>query len=185
MVRHLLRTCKKNDEGQSLVETALLLPLMLIVVFNAVNTGYCFYVMLNLTTAPRQGAEYSIQGGQSTLASALPNAGPSTNSASVSGLVYADISGAIASAANAPVRVCTTSNGLNNKGTASQSAVCTSYGDTGSFTTPDLDPEAPAFVLHRVDIQYTVAPLIKGAAFNLVLPSSITFHRQAEMRAMQ
>ena len=82
--------------GQSLIETALLLPIMLTIVFNAVNIGYFFFVALNLAAAPRQGSEYSIQGTASFQQSQLPSA------SSVESMVNDDITGAIPSAANTP-----------------------------------------------------------------------------------
>lgn len=45
-----------------------------------------------------------------------------------------------------------------------------------------VDPE-PGFVLNRVDVTYTVSPLIPGAVFNLILPSNMSFHRQVSMRS--
>jgi Flp pilus assembly protein TadG len=167
--------------GQSLLETALLLPIMLTLVFNAVNMGYFFFVALNLAAAPRQGLEYSIQGTASYQQSQLPSA------ALVNSLVSDAITGAIPSAANTPIRVCSVSLGLNpsGKGTANQVPNCKSYGGAGSFSAPDPDPEAPYLVLNRVDILYTVTPLISGAAFNLVMPASLTFHRMVEMRVME
>ena len=174
-------TLLHNRSGQSLVETALLLPLMLTIVFNAVNMGYFFAVALSLAAAPRQGVEYSIQGPAGFQQTQLPSA------ASVSSLVSDDITGAIPSAANTPIRVCSVSLGLNpsGRGTASQVPNCASYGNAGSFSAPDPDPEAPFMVLNRVEIQYTVTPLISGPAFNLVMPASLTFHRMVEMRVME
>lgn len=171
----------RNRSGQSLLETALLLPLLLTIIFNAVNVGYFFFVALNLAAAPRLGAEYSIQGSAGFQQSQLPSA------ASISSLVYGDIVGAIPATANTPTRVCSLSLGLNptGKGTSSQIPNCASYGSAASFPAPDPDPEAPYLVLNRVDIQYTVTPLIPGKIFNLVLPPSLTFHRIVDMRVME
>jgi hypothetical protein len=172
----------RDRQGQSLVEAALLLPILLAIVLNAANMGYFFYVYLNLATATRQGAEYSIQGAASYQQSSLPTA------ASVSSLVYADITGAIPATASTPSRVCSLSLGLNPTGigTSNQIPNCASYGNgVGTFAALDPDPEAPYLVLHRVDIQYQVTPLIPGTVFNIVLPPSLTFHRMVEMRAME
>jgi hypothetical protein len=159
----------------------LLLPILLTIICNAVNIGYFFFVELNLTTAPRQGVEYSIQGPASFQQSQLPVA------SAVSSLVYADITGAIASTANTPTQVCSVSLGLNlsGRGTSSQVPNCASYGRAGSFASPDPDPEAPYLVLNQVVIQYTVTPLIPGTVFNVVLPPSLTFSRKVEMRVME
>src|SRR5450759_5167766 len=146
--------------GQSLLETALFLPLLLTIVVNAVSIGYFFSVSLNLITAPRQGAEYSIRGTSTVLQMAVPSAD------SISSLVYENIAGSVPAAANTPTQVCSLALGLTGSG-SNQVPNCETYG-TGTATFSDLqpDPEAPAFVLHRVDVQYTVTPLIQGSVLN-------------------
>jgi hypothetical protein len=116
---------------------------------------------------------------------------------------YEDMRGALASFANAKVQICTKRNGFvsGTAGTTSQKAeckTCTNSSDatcagTNVYAPGSLlaDPEAPSFVMHRVDVIYTFTPLIGGTAFNLaLLPVSLcsggtcTFHRQVSMRAM-
>jgi Flp pilus assembly protein TadG len=172
-----LRRCS-SESAQSLIETALVLPLFLMLTFNTVNFGYFFFVAVNLASAPRQGVEYSIQGFATPNQLSLPNAGPETTVTSVSWLTYQDMAGLYQSS-NAKVRVCTKLLGLSAPGTAN----CTSFGGSTAFSGPDADPEPTSFVLHRVDVQYTVTPLIPGGLFNLVIPN-LTFHRQVSMRAM-
>lgn len=163
--------------GQSLVETALFLPLLLTIIVNAVSLGYFFTVYLNLATAPRQGVEYSVTGTSTVLQLAVPSA------ASISSLVYDNIGGAIPAAASTPTRVCTVALGLSGSG-SSQVPNCANYGTgTGTFSDLQVDPEAPYLVLNRVDIQYTVTPLIQSSLFNL-LPNPLTLHRSVVMRAM-
>jgi Flp pilus assembly protein TadG len=187
------RFCKRSvsSSGQSLLETALLLPLILLVVFNAINFGYYFVVALNLATAPRSGVQYAAQGGLSIGNVGLPAPGPSTDNASVSYLTYQDMSKLTGSATTA-VRVCTQVNGLTNAGLTTQTANCTLYGNAPSpaLTGPASDPESPNFVLQRVDVQYTVTPLIQGMTLKvgginlpLVTPN-LTFHRQVSMRSI-
>ena len=50
-----IRKLARNNSGQALVETALILPVMLLVLLNAVNFGYFYLVALNLTAAARDG----------------------------------------------------------------------------------------------------------------------------------
>lgn len=184
-----------SSSGQSLVETALVLPVLLMLLFNAVNFGYFFLVAVNIAASPRTGATYSIQGFSSPAATGLPAAGPSSGTKSVAYLIYQDLTGAIYSPSNTPVQVCSQSLGLNSAGTTSQKAKCASYGATYSFPGPDSDPESPGFVLNRIDVAYSFTPLINGTPFNIfTLVSPIcsstsgsvtcTFHRQAAMRAM-
>ena len=178
-MRSMTLNLHRNRQGQSLLETALLLPLLLVLVFNAVNLGYFFYAYLNLTTGPRQGAQYSILGGATT-----NNTMPTSDQ--VNALLMNDITGAMPAASNTPTRVCVFNNGLDNAGTTNQTPTCVGYGNAGgSFTAIQPDPEAPQLVLHRVDIQYTVNPLIGGFAFNLVTGNSLTLHRTIYMRMEQ
>jgi hypothetical protein len=50
--------------------------------------------------------------------------------------------------------------------------------------TPATDPEAPTFLLNRVDVTYTVQPPIPLSFFSYPLLPSMKFHRQVSMRAM-
>jgi TadE-like protein len=198
--------------GQSLVETVLMLPLLLLVLLNAVNFGYFFFVVLNITAAPRNGIEYTIMGSATPAAIAQPLSGPPSAILSASYVTYQDMTGALSNPAGATVQVCTATNisggsGLTNPGTLTEKAkcvVCTgaTCGAPGTGTwAPHSDPElnksntAPAFVLNRVDVQYQFIPLIPGTPFNIALLASpictttggnvrCTFHRFTEMRAM-
>jgi Flp pilus assembly protein TadG len=166
---------RKSENGQSIVEAAILVPFLIVVLFNAVNIGYFFTVALHLSTAPRQGAEYSIQGPISQVNAAVPTA------ANVYSLVNADVTGAVSTISNPKVQVCSSDLGLSGTG-SSQVANCQQY-NSFPATTPHADPEAPSMVLHRVDIQYQVAPLIPGTLFNIV--PAPTIHRYVEMRSLQ
>ena len=169
---------RSREGGQSLVETALVLPLFLLITFNAVNFGYFFFVAVNLASAPREGVTYSIQGFATPAQLSLPDPGPSATDTSVSWLTYQDMA-ALHLSVNAQVQVCTKKLGVDP---VTHKASCAQYGG-GSFPAPDADPEPTAFVLHRVDVKYTVNPLIPGWMFGLIIPST-AFHRQVSMRAM-
>jgi Flp pilus assembly protein TadG len=169
----------RSRQGQGLIETAVLLPFLLVLTFNAINIGYFFFVYLNLATAPRQGAQYSILGSVTTV-NDLPGAD------AVHQLLSDDITGAMSSASATPARVCSLALGTSSPHDATQVPLCQVY-NSGSdpFTAVQADPEAPSLVLNRVDIAYTVTPLFSGGAFNLIMPSSMTFHRLVYMRAEQ
>lgn len=167
----------RDGTGNLLLETALLMPFLTVLILNAVSLGYAFSVYLNLATAPRQGAMYSIQGTSTALEAAVPSAD------AVSSLVYDNINNAVPAAANTPTRICSMALGLNGSG-STQVPNCTNYGSgTGTFSDVQADPEAPYLVLHRVDVQYQLTPLLQGSVFNL-LPNSLTLHRTVVMRAM-
>jgi len=191
LMRRDSRLCLKcEDCGQSLVETALLLPILLLLAFNAINFGYFFFVAVNLASAPRTGVQYSILGFATPGQFQLAVPGPPSSTASVSYLSYQDVNGVLPGYADARVQVCTLRLGVTGTGTA-QRANCAQYG-TGSETyTPAPDPEAPLFVLHRVDVVYEVDPLIPafelptpGGPISLALMPTLRFHRQVSMRAM-
>lgn len=192
-----------NSRGQSLVETALILPLLLAVVLNALNLGYFFFVTVNLTGATRVGAEYAVVGPGSPGTTNYPAATGGTTS--VASLIYQDMTGALWNPGSATIQICSPSVLISNVGTSgtpalSNCATCSSSScsspviTTGGAATfvPDPDPEAPLFVLNRVDVKYSFPPLIPGTPFNVVLMGTAfdsttgqyTFYRHIEMRAM-
>ena len=190
-----VRAVDRSESGQSLVETALLLPTLLMLLFNAVNFGYFFLIAVNIAAAPRSGVAYSIQGNASPNASSLPAAGPSSTITTVSYLTYQDLAGAIYSPSGTPVQVCSAVLGVNSPGISTQTAKCASYGGTYTFPAPASDPESPQFVLNQVDVAYKFSPLINGTMFNIFILAapvcsssggsvSCTFHRKVVMRAM-
>ncbi len=50
-------TAKSSTRGSSLIELALVLPLLLMIVLNAVNFGHFILVALNLTSSSRAATE--------------------------------------------------------------------------------------------------------------------------------
>src|ERR1700756_2972365 len=109
------RRLARNSSGQALVETALIMPLMLIVVLNAVNFAFFFLMALNITAASRTSGIYSVMGGATPVAAALPPAGPQTTVTTVSYLAYQDLTGAVAtpSTSNTGVNVCSSTIGTS------------------------------------------------------------------------
>jgi hypothetical protein len=185
------------SRGQSLLETALLMPLILLLVLNVVNFGYFFVVAVNLAASPRSGVEYSILGFATPGALTLASAGPPSDATTISYLSQQDLSGAISNPTGATIQVCSSAIGITGSGTT-QCVSCTgsTCGAAGTGSpSPASDPEAPTFVLNRVDLDYTFSPLIPGTPFGLaLLPISVcsssggnvtcTFHRQVSMRVM-
>src|SRR5215813_8764818 len=160
----------KTESGQALIEMAVVLPFLLILVFNAINFGFFFIVAINITTAPRSAVEYSIMGASTPAGDipGLPAATPATiTSATVAALAYQDLVGALSTyATNASVQVCSrkvlvSGSGTNGTGASLKAncVTCTTPSSCGSGGTgspvPASDVRAPSFVLHRVDITYT------------------------------
>lgn len=59
MKRHLKRKCRKED-GQSMVEFALILPIFLLILCGIIDFGWLFYNQLSLNNACREGARYAV-----------------------------------------------------------------------------------------------------------------------------
>jgi Flp pilus assembly protein TadG len=174
--KKLVGRFSKKEQGQSLLETAVSMPLLLGLAFNLINVGYFWFMVLALAAAPRQGVQYATQGGQ-----AVTSSSPSTTA--VKTLVYENMTNAVhgATSANTAVRVCTSAKGVDS---TTHLALCDSFGPAFSFPPVTADPEAPGFVLNRVDVGYTVTPIIPGGLFNVVLPANLQFHRQVSMRSL-
>jgi hypothetical protein len=184
----------KASRGQSLVETALLIPLLLILILNAVNFGYFLLVTLNLTSATRNGIEYAIEGSSTPANQSLPTAGAlsSSTATTINSLIAQEL-GAFNNG-NLGVQVCSLSFGNDGAGHSNcQTCTKASCSSTGGTTSPDPDPEPNAgFVLNSINVSYKFNTLIPTTAFNLVVGAlplcttdgTCTFNRHAEMRAM-
>jgi len=164
----------RRESGQSLIETAILVPFVLTIAFNAINIGYFWFVVLQMTAVPRHGVEYSTQGGAALTTTSAPT------TSDVKDLVYENLQHTIgATISSASVQVCSVS-----AGTTSNVANCDHWGPSATFPDMTADPEAPLFVKNRVHIVYQVTPIIPGTIFNVALPTNLTFHRQVYMRSL-
>lgn len=169
----------EGQQGQSLVETAIAMPLLLGLAFNIVNWAYLWFMVQALSAAPRMGSEYATQGGVATTSISAPG------TTAVSNLVYENLTNAVSGAttSNVSVRVCTNAKGVSGSGT-SQVTTCDTFGPAFSYSAISSDPEAPLYALDGVDVAYTFTPVIAGAAFSLGLPSPLTIHRKVYMRSL-
>lgn len=155
--------------GQSLVEFALVLPLLFLLVLNTVNFGGFIFAWITIANAARAGADYMVLG---TASAGQPTA---PTPALVTTMVTNDVS-SLLNQASLVVRVCT-----NNNGTIS----CTG----GGSQTPPADPEPSNYVLGSVDVTYTYRPFFSawnftGLRIYLTLPAT-TVHQRAVMRMLQ
>lgn len=171
---------RTSERGQSVIEFALILPLILLLIVNAVNFGSFLYAAITVANAARTGAEYAIMGGAMATGPATPSNGQ------IATLVTNDIT-SLPNDASLQVRVCKNNNGI-------ETCTCMVGACTGMGTTP-ADPEnvagAPAaqYVLATVDATYTYQPFIPlwafpGLGIRATLPP-ITIHRKSAMRMMQ
>ncbi len=194
-----IRKLVRNSSGQALIETAIIVPLLLTIILNAVNFAFFFLMALNITASSRSSGIYSIMGGATPAAKPLPKAGPQTDSSTVSYLAYQDLTGAVStpSTSNTGVNVCSSIVGTTGSGAATATS-CTQVGTGGGGfpTSAAADPEAPSFLLGRVDVAYNFTPPLPFTVFNVFLlvspvcnssggTVSCTFYRHVVMRQMQ
>ena len=170
----------RRQSAQSLIEVALLVPLITLLVCYAIDIGYFYLVAASLSSSARNAVEYSVQGNASAAGVKLPVAGPISTPASVAGMALGDLSSFLNASVSTSVYVCS-----NSVITGSHPSRCTSYGATTLSYTADTDPESALFQLNRVDVVYTISPPIplgfSGTSLNII-PTS--FHRMVEMRAI-
>jgi Flp pilus assembly protein TadG len=176
----LLPGLRRGEDGSSLVEAAVIAPLMVLLVCYAINFGYYFIAAINLTAAARTSVEYSIQGFSSPSSGTLPAAGTTTTTGSVAALALGDLGNLLKSSTTTSIEVCSQS--ANTSGTTA--VVCKSYGASTLSYTADTDPESSMFQCNRVDIVYTINPPIPLTIFHIAWTPPATFHRSAEMRAI-
>jgi Flp pilus assembly protein TadG len=164
-----------GEQGQSLLEVAIMIPIFTTLICYAVDFGFFFLVAASLNSSARNAIEYSVQGTSSPAQAAEPSA------AAVATLAIAGVGLSGASTATVSIRVCSNAVGVTTSNNTTQ---CTnpSSGAGAVSGTPDIDPESPNFQLNRVDVVYTVTPPVPIPAS--ILPS-LSFHRSVEMRAMQ
>lgn len=171
---------RRGERGQSLMETAVAVPLLLGLAFNLINFAYFWFMVLALSAAPRQAVQYASQGG-----AAIANSSGFPSASNVCSLLADNFGNAVlhsttfsCGSGNVQIRICTSSLGVS-----AGKATCQSYGPTlVTLATPSADPEPTSFALQRVDIVYQVPPIIPGSAFNVFIPSNLKFHRQVSMR---
>jgi Flp pilus assembly protein TadG len=163
---------RKPAAGQSLLEFAIILPLLFVLIVNVVNFAGMILAWMAVQNAARAGAQYLVMAG----ATVGPQVQPAA--ANVASLVRADLT-SLPNSGTAQVGVC-----LNNNGTVT----CSGTG------TPPADPEPTVFVSASVDVTYSYRPLagswlmfgIRSSPFaSAAQDGSISIHRRAAMRVLQ
>jgi hypothetical protein len=155
-----------------------MVPVLFLLMAYAIDFGYFFIAAANITSSARNAAQYSVLGYEGPAQSAEPVVGPASTTTSVAALAMSDLS-LLSSSTTTTVQVCSKVLGMSGN-----IPKCSSYGPGLSTYTPVADPEAPRFVLQRVDVTYTVQPPIPLNFFNVSLLPNLAFHRQVSMRSM-
>lgn len=183
-LRRRLRVRLAETRGSSLIETALVMPILILMLCFAVDIGYFFIVAANLVSSARNSVLYSGQG-YITPGEQLPPAGTSgslADTAGVAGLAGGDLAGLANMTTKTKVQVCSKSIGLTKNGNNFTANCATFPSGTLNFS-PDQDPESNyGMVTHRVDVVYTVSPPIPVNFFGFSMPP-LAVHWMAELRA--
>ncbi len=169
---HILSLATAHS-GQSLIELAITIPVFILLLAYAVDFGYFYIATAAITCAARDATQYASSGYEAVGQETLPG------SSSVATEAIADLAGLASASTTTTVELCSKAIGVS-----SNVAQCTTSGPTAPSYTPGTDPEAPTFVLQRVDVTYIVQPPIPLSFFTVSLLPSMQFHRQVSMRAM-
>ena len=170
-MKHEAKNGRRAEQGAALIESALVLPLLLLLMLNAVNFGTYIFGWITVNNAARAAAEYRIYNGVAVGFPATPSY------AQVQALVTTDVSSLHSPLFNSwSLTICT-----NNNGSVSCQGA-------GAYTAPP-DPEPGSYTLYSVDVAYNYAPLFSSFSvprlgiYLTILPTTI--HRQVVMRSMQ
>jgi Flp pilus assembly protein TadG len=150
-----------------MIEFALVLPLLFLLIINAVNFGGMLYAWITVSNAARTGVQYMVM--SNTWIFGLTPPTP----AQVVTAVTNDLA-SLPNRASAQVQVC-----MNISGTSS----CTPSG--GSTPT---DPESAFYNSTSVDVTYTYVPFVSFWSFPKLgiffTPPPTTIHRKSVMRCV-
>jgi Flp pilus assembly protein TadG len=182
----VLAGVRKSSYGSSLIEAALVMPVLVLMLCFAIDIGYFFIVAANLVSSSRNAVLYSGQGFASPAQAQLPSAGTAgslADTAGAAGLAGGDLSGLVNMSSKTSIEVCSKKLGTTQTSNGYITNCSTFPSGTLTFT-PDQDPEsANGMLTQRVDVVYTVAPPIPIDFFTFAMPP-LTVHWQAEMRAV-
>ncbi len=169
------RRMSASSAGQSLIEFALILPLVLLLVVNVVNFGSFLFTWIEIANGTRAGDQYMV------LSSASVGFPRNATAPQITTLVQNDLGSVIGAATT--VRVCTNNNGVYHPVSAGTGACAA--GNTDGFA----DPEPTRYVLATVDVTYTWQPPIPLWEFpRLGIHATLPYqaiHRTAVMRMIQ
>jgi TadE-like protein len=197
---------RRRRAGQSLVEFALMLPLLLILIVNIVNFAGFFYAFIEVANASRSAGDYAIMdhaaySGTDAGGAALADL-TAPNAQQVANMLGTDML-ALPNRTSINVRLCQLEPS-DGSGTPASCNVCNNSAGTGtmscssgsgSFTTnpsPDTSTgEGASCTLRWVDVSYTYNAFIPlgfnfpGLGFGVTLPNNLVLHRQSVYRVLK
>jgi Flp pilus assembly protein TadG len=151
----------RDSSGQSLLEFALLLPLMFLLVVNVVNFGGLLYAYITVTNAARSGATYMMMGPSSVGNLNLPS------TAAVQDIVQKDLASLPRSTNSTvtTVTVCGNFNGTTTWQNSSGTQVACTMPSNPPSGTSYADPQPTLNNMGVVQVQYTYCPFIGALNF--------------------
>jgi Flp pilus assembly protein TadG len=170
---------KKNSAGSSLVEFALLVPLLFVLVAGVADFGGLIFAWITVAHAARTGVQAAVLNG------VYMNYVTAPTPASITSTVQSDLAALLNGSSVTPV-ICE-----YNNGTLSQtiSGTCSTTGPVDSE--PIVAGGTPVYNLITVDVTYTYSPFVRTFDFSSLgvhLPalfnSNISIHRRAIMRVI-
>jgi Flp pilus assembly protein TadG len=167
--QRFLRRLQRNG-GQSLVEYALMLPMVLILIMNMVNFAGFFFAWITVSNASRAAGDYAAIAGASV---GLPSRATASQ---ITTLITQDMS-TLPNSASTSVNICQNTNGT----ITTLSGTCTSI---------PADTEPTSYSLMSIDVTYTYVPFIPSSFqfpnlhLYVTLPP-LSIHRRTVMRLIQ
>ena len=160
----------RTTDGQALIEYLLIIPLLFLLIANAVNFAGLFFAWISVADAARAGADYAILS-TASVGDLTPASGSQIQT------VITDSMRSLPNRASVVVNVCSNASG-------------TVTALTGTCTSVPADPESPTYALMVVDVTYTYHPFV-STGFNFpalgiytTLPPTRVY-RRAVMRSIQ
>ncbi len=165
-----------DTRGQSLIEFALVVPVLFLLILNVVNFGGFFYAWIGTTDAARAGVNYAV------LSSAAAGHQSQPTLTQVKSVITTDMSSLPnSSSTNPTVTAC--------EYPAGGTKAVTYGGTTSCGFTLNADPESTNYSIVAVQVQYTYSPYFSAFSFpklgvHLTIPPT-TITQTAEMRLIQ
>jgi Flp pilus assembly protein TadG len=160
-IKDVFSEIRKRESGQALVETAMVLPLLFLLILGIGSSGICLYYWIEISNAAHAGAVYGIQN--------------SSNASSSSGIQYvarqdASDFGSNLTVTSTPSYVCTAS--LNGTSYSSSSSAITACGGS-------------AYVAELITVTTSASVSLPLSAPALGFPSSYTLTGRSVMEVLQ
>jgi Flp pilus assembly protein TadG len=171
------------SEGQALIEFALMVPLLFLLIFNAVNFGGFLYSWVTISNAARAGGQYAAMG---AAYASYPTAATLNGIQTLIQNETSSLPGA--STTNPYITVCEVQNGGApvSYPPTNPTTACSSTAPPQDLETISELPGASKYTTVFIDVTYTYTPFIGAFSSGLVgiVSPPTTVHRRTVMRLL-